>query len=416
MYPTLNPAQEQTPIPIEYAYFLEDGERDKTRPNRFYFNYPQDWVTSNRGESIIGVRNIWTNCRRRKITYTIGIRKYYKKDYDDLKLNNPNQTYDDLYLSIPNDRKSELFYDVISWIPTDKDLREILIDLKYFLRTEFEKYNVAPIALNKFLHSSIDKQKEKLEEDINKKMDETLQLDIEIANSTNLDEIAQKTLKRQNLIKESWDLRRKIDELEESKKLVGQPVFNLRDVGMDGYYDYDKKKFIEIMYSMLNEDENNPFYVDLSISFRIRPFENGIQDNTINAIYDLADVFNVGFEPFQNNPNKYMNLEIPIEDKKGNILRYEGKWMRKIIFEDVWDRVSCKIYSSIAEQSSKGYLGNSKVIFNPIKYFKLNSTDQQFWIEFYSGRHNQIPVKIPNNESFYIEMQFMPFSKKLMYV
>ena len=416
MYPTLNPAEEPTPIPIEYAYFLEDGERDKTRPNRFYFNYPQDWVTSNRGESIIGVRNIWTNSRRRKISYTIGIRKYYKKDYDDLKLNNPNQTYDDLYLSIPNDRKSELFYDVISWIPTEKDLREILIDLKYFLRTEFEKYNVAPIALNKFLHSSIDKQKEKLEEDINKKMDETLQLDIEIANSTNLDEIAQKTLQKQNLINESWDLRRKIDELEESKKLVGQPVFNLRDVGMDGYYDYDKKKFIEIMYSMWNEDENNPFYVDLSISFRIRPFKNGIQDNSVNSIYDLADVFNVGFEPFQNNPNKYMDLDNPIEDKNGNTIRYEGKWMREIIFEDVWDRVSCKIYSSIAEQSSKGYLGNSKVIFNPIKYFKLNSTDQRFWIEFYSGRHNQIPVKIPNNETFYIEMQFMPFNKKLMYV
>ena len=111
-----------------------------------------------------------------------------------------------------------------------------------------------------------------------------------------------------------------------------------------------------------------------------------------------------------------MDLENPIEDKNENIVRYEGIWMREIQFEDVWDRVSCKIYSSIAEQSSKGYLGNSKVIFNPIKYFKLNSTDQKFWIEFYSGRHNLIPVKIPNNETFYIEMQFMPFNKKLMYV
>ena len=41
MYPTLILIQDKTPIPIEYAYFLEDGERDKTRPNRFYFNYPQ---------------------------------------------------------------------------------------------------------------------------------------------------------------------------------------------------------------------------------------------------------------------------------------------------------------------------------------------------------------------------------------
>ena len=58
---------------------------------------------------------------------------------------------------------------------------------------------------------------------------------------------------------------------------------------MDGYYDYDKKKFIEIMYSMWNEDENNPFYVDLSISFRIRPFENGIQDNTSNLTQQIND-------------------------------------------------------------------------------------------------------------------------------
>ncbi|KAK8895884.1 hypothetical protein M9Y10_013770 [Tritrichomonas musculus] len=196
MYPTLNPTEEPTPIPIEYAYFLEDGERDKTRPNRFYFNYPQDWVTSNRGESIIGVRNIWTNCRRRKIAYTIGIRKYYKKDYDDLKLNNPNQSYDDLYLSVHNDRKSELFYNVTSWIPSEKDLREILSDLRYFLGPEFEKYNVSPIALNKFLHSSIDTQKKKIEDEIEKKMNETLQLDNEIANSVDLNEIAQKTFQR----------------------------------------------------------------------------------------------------------------------------------------------------------------------------------------------------------------------------
>ena len=111
-----------------------------------------------------------------------------------------------------------------------------------------------------------------------------------------------------------------------------------------------------------------------------------------------------------------MDLDSPIEDKKGNVERFEGKWMREIVFEDVWDRCSCKIYSSIAEQSSKGYLGNSKVKFSTIKYFKLNSSDNRFWIEFYSGRYNRIPVKIPETETFYIEMQFMPFNKKLMYV
>ncbi len=59
MYPTLNPAEEPTPIPIEYAYFLEDGEQDPSKPNRYYFNFPQEWCTSNRGESIVGVRRIF---------------------------------------------------------------------------------------------------------------------------------------------------------------------------------------------------------------------------------------------------------------------------------------------------------------------------------------------------------------------
>lgn len=36
MHPILNPVEEQTPIPIEYAYFHENGKRDKTRPKQFY--------------------------------------------------------------------------------------------------------------------------------------------------------------------------------------------------------------------------------------------------------------------------------------------------------------------------------------------------------------------------------------------
>ena len=111
---------------------------------------------------------------------------------------------------------------------------------------------------------------------------------------------------------------------------------------------------------------------------------------------------NIGYNPYQNNPNKYMNGK-------------NGIWMRKIEFENVWDRHSCKVYSSIAGVSSKGYLGNSQIFFQPIKYFKLNSTDQKFWIEFYSSTYHRIPVKIPLNESFVIEMQLLPY-RKLLYV
>ena len=43
------------PIPIETVNFLEDGEQDTNKPNRYYFNFPSDWLASNRGESIIGI-------------------------------------------------------------------------------------------------------------------------------------------------------------------------------------------------------------------------------------------------------------------------------------------------------------------------------------------------------------------------
>ena len=110
---------------------------------------------------------------------------------------------------------------------------------------------------------------------------------------------------------------------------------------------------------------------------------------------------------FQNPLNKYLAYYPDIG--------YVGKWMRKIEFENVWDYISCNMYSSIAEDSSKEYLGNGQINFQPIKYFKLNSTDQHFWVEFYSNSHYKISITLPENESFVIEMQLLPlFSEGLI--
>ena len=112
---------------------------------------------------------------------------------------------------------------------------------------------------------------------------------------------------------------------------------------------------------------------------------------------DFKEVFNIGDGPGQNRTESF------------------ARWHREIVFNNMWDRHSCKVYSSIAEQSLHHYIGNSQVYFNPIKYYKLNSSDQKFWVEFCSGRHNNVPVVIPKNESFCIEMQFLPYNK-LLYV
>ena len=85
-----------TSLPLEYSFFREDGEPDPSKINRYYFNFPGNWVTSNNGEIIVGVRDIWLIHKRRKFKITIEIAKFLKETYlsvrDDLKKD--KQLYD----------------------------------------------------------------------------------------------------------------------------------------------------------------------------------------------------------------------------------------------------------------------------------------------------------------------------------
>ena len=334
---------EQLPIPIEMCFFLEDGYRDPNKFNRYYFNFPQSWCTSNRGETIIGIRNIFMLARKRRLEYTIKVRKYLKSDYKKIapidKTNEDINAFDHTaYDNIPAERKSEIEVKVLTWMEATDDFREFGHVLYYYLQAAMDKCNVLT---DELIKSDKDKYKDK-------------------------------------------------------PKFVEDPnnISTLLDVMADGYYDYDKKTYIEKISSHHNSDPESPYYIDMMIGFEHRYGDNF---NKIDRKFDFEDLFNISAEKGANEYTKYQN-----------------KWLREITFYDVWDRHSCKIYSSIAE-SSNGYIGNTTIYFDPIKYFKLSSTDQGFWIEFYSGRHKDIPVKIPRSESFSIEMQLLPFNK-LLYV
>lgn len=132
---------EQIPIPIELAYFLEDSTQDSSKLNRYYFKFPADWITSNRGESIIGVRNIFMVPRRRKLEFNLGIRKYYREDYNRISKAHPEYGLDLVYDSIDEERKSETSFNVISWLPSDKDLREVFKDLTEDAEAQFDVVN-----------------------------------------------------------------------------------------------------------------------------------------------------------------------------------------------------------------------------------------------------------------------------------
>lgn len=345
LYPNKNniTSDEQLPIPIEMCFFLEDGERDPNKFNRFYFNFPQSWCTSNRGETVIGVRNIFMLARKRRLEYTIKVRKYYKADYDKYADRAPSSDDPNLfdftaYHNIPNERKSMVTVKVYTWLEATDDFREVGHVLYEYLHTYMNEYN-------KYVDGLINENAEKYKD---------------------------------------------------KPKFQEDPngISSLLDVMADGYYDYDKKTFIEKISSYHNSEPQSPYYIDMMLDF---PHRYGDDFGKIDRKYDFEDLFNISAEKGANEYTKYKNV-----------------WLREIVFRDVWDRHSCKIYSSIAE-SSNGYIGNTTIYFNPIKYFKLNSTDQGFWIEFYSGRHKDIPVKIPRSESFSIEMQLLPYNK-LLYV
>lgn len=413
---------QNTPLPIEMAYFIEDSEPDNTKPNRYYFNFPAEWCTSNRGESIIGVRNIFINPRRRKLKFTIDVRKYHREDYDNIYEEHPEYGLDLIYKQLPQERKSETSFDVISWLPSDKDLREIFKDLNDAAASHFEVVNEEIKIINsELVNEALENIEDKIKDLHTQHTNLTSELQIIIMdlyklytqfnNATNSDEknklleqIVKKNVEKIDKDKEIDENSKQMKELENQKKekenefkpYFQQEIEKLRrrDIQMDGFYSSERNCFIETIESPKNADTETEYYVDFKIKFTPRPLNDYSQDD----IYDFADVMNIGLNPFQNNPDKFNN-----------------KWLRKIEFENVWDRHSFKIYSSIAEESSKGYLGNSQIFYQPIKYFKLNSTDQRFWIEFYSGRFHKIPVKIPLNESFVIEIQLLPFNK-LLYI
>lgn len=436
-----------TPIPIESAFFLEDAEQDPSRMNRYYFKYPGNWITANNGETIIGVRNISVVPRRRKLEFTLSIRKYLRVEFEALRLKkenkvevNINKSNDELYAMLGEKFKGEVSCHIISWLDNTHDLRELFRDIKAQLKSRFEKYNeVVRKKYNMDILKTIETQKtftEKVKD-----------------NLFNFASMSTFGTAFNYIFKNKEELKKKKTEIE---KYVNDNIENLiptfhledndssiNDIQMDGYYDNEKRGFVETLFSPLNvnvysyvdetstdkttksvnetnttntinttnpspiptpppkpyvniDDKNDEllgslYYIDFKINFN----EKKTDENY--TIYDFVDVLNIGKGPYQNDPAQYQN-----------------KWLRRLDFLHVWDRKPCKVYSSIAEQSNHGYIGNSEVEYSPIKYYKLRSTDQRFWIEFYSSAYHNIPVRIPKNESFCIEMQFLPYNKMLI--
>ena len=301
------------PIPTETALFSEDGEIDTELKWRWWFKLPDIWTTSNIGEKIIGIRSIYLMKNRRKIKYTIHMKKY-------------KYSYIDSGIMIHDETENELIVPIVSWLPVEKDLREFYIDMLRYLNSAIEDNN--------------------------------------------------KTKKPEQIAFE----------------MNTQTAYK-RDIQMDGVFEKyeNRRSFVEKIYC---PNKYSPEIIDGTTYYTKCMFK--ITDT--NEDFDL--IFNKNQNPL---PEDYV-IEMN--------------------FYDVWDRHSCKIFSNIASNSSRGYIGNSQIELNPIKYFKINSTDKKFYIDFYNSRNIKCPSVLPYkikedgstlNEPFIIELQLMQ-NEKLLYI
>ena len=323
----LNSPVQAIPIPLEISYLLKDGKKTNDDANTFIFNYPREWMTSDKGEMIIGVRSIWLSQRRRKVKYIFKIRKYLKAEFIKLKKLYPDWSDDAIYDSIDDDKKAYIEFECVYWLPVDEDMRGLWTRFIKVANYYFQDYNNNhPDRINFVLFEDYDKQ--------------------------NTED---------------------------------------RDVQMDGEYNNDKNCFVETIFSPRNDNPIDDCYVDSALDFKTEYDD----DKLIRT--DFMDIMNIGNGPFENKPEQYKEFQ------------------RQMNFYNVWDRHSCKVCASFANDGIRNYVGNSQSLFNPIKYYKVNSTSDTFTISLYSSRHPDFAVKLPENENMTIELQLLQHNK-LLYI
>ena len=297
------------PIPTETSLFSEDGEIDPELKWRWWFKLPDTWTTSNIGEKIIGIRSIYLMKNRRKIEYTLHLKKYKYTKTETAEM-------------IEDETVNELTVRVVSWLAVEKDLREIFLGMMHYVQGAIEENN--------------------------------------------------KTKKPEQLSFE-----------------MNEVDYYKRDIQMDGVFEKyeNRRSFVEKIYC---PNKYPTEIIEGTTYFTKCLFK--ITDT--NEDFDL--LFNINDNPL---PEDYVT---------------------EMNFFDVWDRHSCKVFSSIAADSNRGYIGNSQVDLNPIKYFKINSTDKKFYIDFYNARNIKCPTVLPFkkkedgntlNEPFVIELQLMQNEK-----
>ena len=386
---------QQTPLPLETAFFQENvatntitqnGEtykqkiEDPVHWNRYYFDYPPEWITSDIGENIVGVRSLWLLNKQRHIEFTLYIRKYAKYHF--------LAAYNARYNTHLTQDELDLRY-----------VSDTVVDSIVTNRINNEHISVCSIPVDIII---------KHDEDFHK-IGEYIE--------SHLAEF----IPQMNAENSGWVFNLNPHFVQEP--MSAKYGSRNRDIAFDEVYsDFDEKTFKVVFssprnknqYSENQDNDDLDCYVDIAIMK---------SDATLNKLYDekykKKDPFYQQwfdeFDFFNDDTTELFNINNFFPLQWQNSLDYLASFHRKIEFKNLWDRHTCKVHASFANPSNHYYVGNSHVHFTPIKYYKLSSTDKRFWIEFYSARNPDIPVRLPDCEGFVLEMQFMQ-NDKLLYV
>ena len=390
---------QRTPLPIETAFFIDDIATnickdssgnyirrpiiDKDKFNRYYFNYPAEWKTSDAGEPIVGLRSIWIHKKKRKLEFQLCIRKYTK---DNLLKQLRNK--------VERDQNMTDFHQLLDQPPTDD---EIEIAVRGIPDSEITTCNI-PIEC--YLNTT---------DDFTKLWHDVLEY------WTTYIEKINREIELENSQWYNWfNYRPKLVQV----SIDATHARRNKDIEVNDIYDRDMFKVVFMSprnTNLFDKEKDTECFVDFAIVPRFKGLatlykrydnqtfkmlqhsEQVPLDETDTFPEDFNEVFNVGDEPFQNSVD------------------YITRFHRSLEFKHLWDRHSCKVISSISSQSNHFFLGNSQVNFHPIKYFKLNARDNKFWIELYNADNPTIPVRLTPHEGYVMEMQFMQ-NDKLLYV
>ena len=434
-----------TPIPTETAYFLSDAAkyryeetdevtkkvvvkekliRDRNKFNRYYFNYPPEWKTSNVGESIVGVRSLWAMSKTREFYFNIFLRKYKKKSfYEALRKYNPGK-----YGKMTDDELYELNL-------SDKMIQNVIdrnMDEKDMIVFPFNIY-ISLVSKDHFC-------------DLWDKINETLaaQTDLKrvikdyIMTSDNI-----KAKEGQTIIQTKLGYIKAVNKYNDNAELLlnynrdmwfKQDIDNVHDIfgsnkDVSLFETSINNELMMNFHSPCNINSSDPYFVDILFVSDNSTYDKKymkIQSNEKPIDPELPNFFAEGiycgksrndpeplteYDEFNHHFNAVFNVG---EERWQNSLDYITTYHRILTFRNIYNRESIKIHASFGNPSNDFYIGNSHVYFDPIKYYKLNSKDDKFWIEFYGGRHSSCPINIPEDEGFVLEMLFMQ-NQKLLY-